>query len=658
MANTPAYLSAIITANNTKFKQGLAGAKASMKGFGKSINKMGAGLTPFLGVTAGIAGLTSVMRGAGRTIMDFEQSMADVKSITRATDEEFKQLEDSAKKLGGSTKFTASEVAQLQKEYAKLGFTTEEILKASEATLDLAAATGSELAEAAEVAGTTIRGFGLDAAEAGRVTDLMARSFTSSALDLEKFKESMKYVAPVARAAGVSIEETTAMLSVLADAGISGSMAGTSLKKIMSELGSEGGTLSEKLRDLSSKGITLANAQDEVGERAKTALLVLGKQIDTIPKLTEAYNNAKGAAKEMATVQLDTLRGSLAILKSSYEGLILTIADEAGGTGNLKGAVDLASDALQTQSQIITGEKGGKGVIKAFQDLMLPMKAVLDYNVGLYTSLKNQIPLWRQLKKLTGDKEWTGSAGSFGGGGTDEKDGWWNAWDGQDGGLFGSGDKNVKIPAKLRIISDFDMTSSEWGEIASDVMGFMFSDDLYNDGSLMMQINADLAASFRELSNNTPEDVKSLHDAIKLQFRGIKDESESLSDVLAVAFSQIGSSFAESMGQVAAGTQDLKDTLEDIGAMILQAAGDIMIMAGLKMIATPQGVALVLGGLALKGFGSFVSAGGFSGGGSSGSSFTPIPTDKYFSTKHKSILYGNDIKTSSDHATDIYNRVG
>jgi hypothetical protein len=69
-------------------------------------------------------------------------------------------------------------------------------------------------------------------------------------------------------------------------------------------------------------------------------------------------------------------------------------------------------------------------------------------------------------------------------------------------------------------------------------------------------------------------------------------------------------------------------------------------------------VPLVLAGLALKGVGAFAGAGGFSGGGSSGSSFTPIPTDKYFSTKHKSILYGNDIKTSSDHATDIYNRVG
>ena len=101
-----------------------------------------------------------------------------------------------------------------------MGFTSDEINQVTESTLALAQAADADLARAAEVAGSTLRGFGLDASETQRVTDVMASSFGASALDMESFAESMKYVAPVANAAGISLEETTAMLASLSNSGI------------------------------------------------------------------------------------------------------------------------------------------------------------------------------------------------------------------------------------------------------------------------------------------------------------------------------------------------------------------------------------------------------------------------------------------------------
>ena len=292
------------------------------------------------------------IRGAIRTLTEFDQAMADVKSITGATGKEFDDLSNSAKRLGGITKFTAVQVAQLQKEYSKLGFTTKEILKAQAATLDLAAATGTDLARAAEVVGVTIRQFGLDASEAQRITDVMARSFTSSALDMEKFAEAMKFVGPAAKASGISIEETTALIGQLADAGISGSMAGTSLRQIMLALSGESGTLAEKFQRAAEKGLSLAGASDLVQRRAATALIVLADGVDTLDDFTEALENAGGAAREMAEVQLDTVAGKATIVKSAWDGMTLAMLSTKENADGIKGALGGITrflNALQTQ---------------------------------------------------------------------------------------------------------------------------------------------------------------------------------------------------------------------------------------------------------------------------------------------------------------------
>lgn len=253
--------------------------------------------------------------------------MAKVQAVSGATAEEFKALSDNAKELGASTMFSAREVAGLQTEFAKLGFTATEITKVTESTLALAQASGSDLARAAEVAGSTLRAFGLDAAETGRVTDVMAMSFSSSALDMETFAESMKFVAPVAKSAGMSIEETSAMMQILANAGLKGSRAGTALRRIISEIGASGKPTAEALKDLAAKGLDLADAKDEVGRSAQSALLVLAEGVDQISPLTHELKNSAGAAKEMADVMGDTAFGAGKRLESAMEGLGISIGE-------------------------------------------------------------------------------------------------------------------------------------------------------------------------------------------------------------------------------------------------------------------------------------------------------------------------------------------
>jgi len=311
-----------LTANIAPFRKGLNKAERSMDQLGRKMQQTGKNLS--MKLTAPIAALGAV---SFNVFKGFEAEMSKVKAVSGATAEEFKALSDNAKDLGASTMFTAREVASLQTEFAKLGFTATEITQVTESTLALAQASGSDLARAAEVAGSTLRAFGLDASQTGRVTDVMASSFSSSALDMEHFASSMSFVAPVAKSAGMSIEETSAMLAVLANAGIKGSKAGTALRRIISEIGTTGKPVAEALKDLATQGIGLADAKDEVGRSAQSALLILAEGVDQIKPLTTQFENSAGAAKEMADTMGDNALGASKRLESAMEGLGISIGE-------------------------------------------------------------------------------------------------------------------------------------------------------------------------------------------------------------------------------------------------------------------------------------------------------------------------------------------
>ncbi len=298
------------------------------------------GMVAKLGLTTvGVIAATKAISGVIRVGANFEKTMSNVASISGASGKELQALEKNAKDLGSTTVFTATQVGQLQTEFAKLGFTSKEIQGVTKDTLALASASGSDLATSAAVAGQTLRAFGLDVSETSRVTDTMAASFSSSALDMDKFTNSMQYVAPVAKQVGLDVESTTAMLGTLANAGISGSMAGTSLRRILLELGNESSKLSEKIGfpvkssedlqkafdKLSESGLTTAEMKDLVGQRAISAFGVLLDGVDATEKLSTSFDNASGAAQRMADIQLDNLAGKATLLNSAMEGLGISI---------------------------------------------------------------------------------------------------------------------------------------------------------------------------------------------------------------------------------------------------------------------------------------------------------------------------------------------
>ena len=325
-------------------------AKPKLKGIGDETEKLGNKANK---ANKGFLGLgktfTAIARGfvivksfqllaktisyAVKVSAEFELQMAKVKAITGATNKEFKQLEGAARDLALGTQFTATQVGELQLAYSKLGFTTDEILDATEATLNLATATGEDLAGAADVLGATIRGFGLDASEAGRVADVMGSAFSSSALNLENFKQSMKTIAPIARAANVDLETSSALLSVLADAGLRGTKAATGLKNIMSDLTDPTSDLAKELgytvrnseglkiafKDLADRNIDLSKATEISDERSKAALITIGRSIDKVNDLTEAYRGSRGAIEEQAKIIEDTLIGDYKKLQSAID---------------------------------------------------------------------------------------------------------------------------------------------------------------------------------------------------------------------------------------------------------------------------------------------------------------------------------------------------
>ena len=268
------------------------------------------------------------------TFTEFEFVMAKVNAVSGATEKEFAGLTKTAEELGRTTFFTATQVGELMLNYSKLGFTAQEIQNAVEPTLSLATATGSDLARAATVAGAAVRGFGLDASETERVVDVMAVSFSSSAMNIEKWQTSMTKVAPIAKSAGFSIEDTAAIMSKLTDSGIEASIAGTSLRNILlkmqdptSDLTKAFGKTIHGLDDLVpamkkfvEQGGSMADVMEVVDLRQAAAFEQMITSADSTLELRNALLDATGEGKRMADMVGDTLQGAFLKFSSALQG--------------------------------------------------------------------------------------------------------------------------------------------------------------------------------------------------------------------------------------------------------------------------------------------------------------------------------------------------
>ena len=315
------------------------------------------------GVQAGIgaAQLMAVRNMAGmfsapvREGMEFQTTMSKVAAVSNASAADLERLTAQARELGAATQFSAAEAGQGMTYLAMAGFKTEDMLKTMPGMLSLAAAAGADLGTTADISSNILSGFGLKADQMGRVGDILVNAFSNSNTSLESLGESMKYVAPVASAMGVSLSQTAAMVGKLGDAGIQASQAGTALRAILSKLGNKklqkdlkgafnvdvtdsAGNLrnvEDILRDLSKawSGMTgaqrAANAQLAFGTEAYSAALVLMDQAGSgaLQDLTAKVEDW-GAADRTASRMNDNLRGDCLTLSSAISEVYLALYDQ------------------------------------------------------------------------------------------------------------------------------------------------------------------------------------------------------------------------------------------------------------------------------------------------------------------------------------------
>ena len=298
----------------------------SVGNYEKALRGVSNGATNLLSTMLPIATATAaVSAGIGEAFSFFQQFdlvMGKVAATTNATESQITKLRTSAQDLGSVTKFTATEVGQLQLEFSKLGFTTDQILNATEATLNLATAADTDLARSAEVVAATINQFGLSAEESTRITDVMAKSFSSSALDIEKFATSMAIVGPAAQSVGQSVEGTTAILGKIVDAGVDASSAGSALRNIFIDLSDKGLTWDDAMNKIRNSQDKLNTANELFGKRGAVVAKIISDNADSISVLEDNLLNATGAAKEMADIVGDNLAGDVDRLSSAWEGLV------------------------------------------------------------------------------------------------------------------------------------------------------------------------------------------------------------------------------------------------------------------------------------------------------------------------------------------------
>ena len=348
----------IIKVETGKAQQSVAKLDKGLEKTGKSAKKTGKGLTGAFGamkagilsaipalnafkvalistgvgaIVVAVGALVGVMAKAARAGADFGKGVSTLRAVTGKTADELERVTNQAKELGSTTAFTAKQVLGLQTELAKLGFSLQDIENSTPAILDLAASLEIGLSEAAAFAGSTVRAFGLETEDTQRLVDVFAKSTSTTALDFDKLRESLKMVAPAASAVGVSVERTTALLGGLANTGISGSMAGTGLAKTFIELSKKGLTLEEAMDQVNGSSNKLNTAIELVGINGGKALLNLAKVgNEELDDLTAKFEGAEGAAGKMAEVRLDNLEGDMTKLGSAWEGLLLGFEDGEG----------------------------------------------------------------------------------------------------------------------------------------------------------------------------------------------------------------------------------------------------------------------------------------------------------------------------------------
>ena len=329
--------------------QDIAAKGEKLKTVGDNITNVG---QKFLPVTAGVVGLGTA---AVKTAADFDSAMSKVAAVSGATGSELDALREKAREMGSKTKFSASEAAEAMNYMAMAGWKTSDMLEGIEGVMNLAAASGEDLATTSDIVTDALTAFGLSASDSGHFADILAAASSNANTNVSMMGETFKYCAPIAGALGFSAEDTAEAIGLMANAGIKGSQAGTALRTIMNNLSGDvtvcGSAIGEvtiattnadgSMRDLSDiladcrtafSGLTESEkaqaAESLVGKNAMSGFLALMNAGEAdINKLSSAIDNCDGCAAGMAETMNDNLAGQLTILKSQLQELAISFGE-------------------------------------------------------------------------------------------------------------------------------------------------------------------------------------------------------------------------------------------------------------------------------------------------------------------------------------------
>ena len=363
------------------------------------------------GALAAFAAIAGAVRGVARAfqkIVDFEQANVNLSTIIGKNVKDIEALTYSAMELGRTTEYTASQVTLLQTELAKLGFKEGAIMQMQESVLHFATAIGTTLPEAAAMAGATLSMFGLDAKDTADTLGVLVQGANNSALSFSYYQTAMATVGPVAKTFGFSLRDTVALLGTLANAGFDASSAATATRNILLNLADSSGKLAvalgkpvstfpelmSGLRQLKAQGVDLNTTLELTDKRSVSAFNTFLDGADAALALRDSLEDVNGVLKNTAEERINTVEGSIKLLQSAWEGLILSFKESAGP---IKSVIDWLTRMVEGLTELIN-LGGRQGFFSEYSQALAEINPETDLGPGV--TMESYIASTReQLKK-------------------------------------------------------------------------------------------------------------------------------------------------------------------------------------------------------------------------------------------------------------------
>ena len=364
-----------VTAETSKLKKSLDAAQSRLKDFGRACQGLGRDMMALGGA------LSLPFALAEKSFAGFDDKMRLVQAVTSSTGDQFDSLTKTAQRLGRETSFTAQQVADAMIGLGRMGFDPSEITAAIEHVLNLSRATGTDLAESADIAANSLRIFGLEAGKMSHVADILTATANGSAQTLTDLFEGLKMAGPSAAAAGENVSELCASLGIMANMGIKGSLAGTALRKayvqfadvkvqnVLRDVGVEAvdanGNLrkmAEIMRDVAAATSKMPTAErlsfmkDVFDVRGMMSGLSLAGNIEELDKFLARLRDVSGQADETARAMDRGIGGSFRLFQSAVEGTMNAVGEALSST--LQPMVARITAAINTFTKWVEANKG------------------------------------------------------------------------------------------------------------------------------------------------------------------------------------------------------------------------------------------------------------------------------------------------------------